>query len=74
MKSGLARKPTLIQDEELIQQFERCLKCQLCQQVISGYDFQACITEHGITHTVVVCSKCYQDIIQQDMVSDDYWD
>lgn len=72
METSSARKPILIEDEELVQQFERALKCQMCNQVISGYDFQAGVTEHGITHTVVVCSKCYQTIIQQDMASDDY--
>ena len=73
METGLARQQTLIEDEEIIKQFERALKCQMCNQVISNYDFQACITEHGITHTVVICSRCYQEIIQQDMASDDYW-
>jgi len=73
METSLARKPILIEDEELAKQFERALKCQLCDSIISDYDFQACITEHGITHTVVVCSRCYQDIIQQATASDDYW-
>jgi hypothetical protein len=73
METGLARQQTLIEDEELIKQFERALKCQMCNSIISDYDCQACITEHGITHTVVICSRCYQEIIQQDMASDDYW-
>ena len=73
METASAKKAILIEDEELVQQFERALKCQMCNQVISGYDFQACITEHGITHTIVVCSRCYQEIIQQDTASDDYW-
>jgi hypothetical protein len=73
METALARKPILIADEELIKQFERALKCQMCNSIISDYDFQACITEHGITHTVVLCSRCYQEMIQQDMASDDYW-
>jgi len=73
METASARKPILIKDEELVQQFERALKCKICNQIISDYDFQACITEHGITHTVVVCSRCYQEMIQQDMASDDYW-
>jgi hypothetical protein len=73
MKTALSSNPTLIKkDEELAQQFERALKCQMCNQIISGYDFQAGVTEHGITHTIVVCSRCYQEIIQQDMASDDY--
>jgi hypothetical protein len=73
MATSSARKPILIEDEELVQQFERALKCKICNQIISSYDFQACITEHGITHTIVVCSRCYQEIIQQDTASDDYW-
>ena len=42
METSLARKPILIEDEELAKQFERALKCRMCNQVISGYDFQAC--------------------------------
>jgi len=73
METASARQQTLIEDEELIKQFERALKCQMCNSIISDYDFQACITEHGITHTVVICRRCYQEMIQQDMASDDYW-
>ncbi|KJR43113.1 hypothetical protein MCHI_000986 [Candidatus Magnetoovum chiemensis] len=52
MKTALKEQEII--DEELAEEFERALKCQMCNQIISGYDFEACITEHGITHTIVV--------------------
>lgn len=74
MEPAILRKPTLIEDEELVQQFERALKCQLCNSIISNYDFQAFLTDNGITHTIIVCTKCYQKIIEEDTASDDYRD
>lgn len=73
METRLSRKEKLIEDDEIVKLFERSLKCQMCNQMLSDYNFQACITEQGITHTIVVCSRCYQELLEQDMASDDYW-
>ncbi|KJR43116.1 hypothetical protein MCHI_000989 [Candidatus Magnetoovum chiemensis] len=58
MKTALKEQEII--DEELAEEFERALKCQMCNQIISGYDFEACITEHGVTHTIFHKQKMYE--------------